>query len=130
VQFADLKGMLLFGSIGIGLLAQCRSCGSVMNIGGILLQINHDCHVCSSLIEEFGTCEYMHQANPSKCVCRFTVKPEKKSVQTVLETASTLRTRLAYWRHWSLTEGVKLGLTVPLEERRPNLPKFAHNDEE
>lgn len=130
MRYADLKDMLSYGSIGIELLALCLSCGSVMNIGVILLQINHDCHVCSSLIEEFGTCEYMHQANPGVCRCRFTGRPEKRSVQTVLDTESTLRVRLAYWRHWSLTEGVKLGLTVPLEERHLNLPKFAHNDEE
>lgn len=37
---------------------------------------------------------------------------QKRNVQTVLVTASTERARLRYWRQWSITEGVRLGLTV------------------
>lgn len=92
--------------------------------------IDHDCSVCTSLMDKFGTCEYMHQANPNACRCRYWVKREKSSRQTVLPTLGADRARVRYWLQWSLTEGVKLGLTVPLEERTTNLPKIPHKDEE
>lgn len=84
--------------------------------------VQHDCVVCVSLIERFGTCEYMHQANPSRCTCWMTVSRVKTNVQTVLQTASTDRSRLRYWRQWMLTEGIRLGLTVE-PETAPNLLK-------
>ena len=97
--------------------------GFVMSIGGTGLEhLKHDCVVCQSLIEEFGTCEYMHQANPGVCTCRFTAPKVKKSVQTLLETESTVRTRVRYWMNWSRTEGRRLGLTCE-PQPAPNLLK-------
>lgn len=101
-----------------------------MNIGGSFLELPHDCHVCVKLREKFGTCEYMHQANPGQCSCSYTRETEKRSEQSVLQTESTVRVRLAFWRRWAETEGVKMGLMVPLEDQRPNLPKIPHKDEE
>lgn len=81
-----------------------------MNTG--VIGLLHDCAVCVSLIEEFGTCEYMHEANPSRCTCFLTAPRKRTNEQTVLQTASTDAARLRYWRHWSVTEGIRLGLTV------------------
>ena len=86
------------------------------------MTLMHDCRVCLSLIDEFGTCEYMHQANPGVCTCRFTAPVEKQSRQTVLETESSVRTRVRFWMEWSRTEGRRLGLTCE-PQTAPNLFK-------
>ena len=86
------------------------------------MTLKHDCSVCASLIEEFGTCEYMHQANPGVCTCRFTAPKVKVSRQTLLETESTVRTRVRFWMEWSRTEGRRLGLTCE-PQPAPNLLK-------
>lgn len=100
-----------YGNIGTGQNRRCQPFGSAIYIG--VSSLNHDCHVCVGLKEKFGTCEYMHQANPSRCTCWMTAKPKvKKNIQTVLKTDSTDRARLRYWRQWSRTTGVELGLTV------------------
>jgi hypothetical protein len=112
-----------FGNTGIEVKVRCRMFGFVMNTGGTgMHNVQHDCVVCVSLQERFGTCEYMHQANPSRCTCWMTAPRVKTNVQSVLQTASTDRARLRYWRQWSLTEGIKLGLTV-LPQPAPNLFK-------
>lgn len=117
-------GQRLFGNIGIEVKLRCQMCGFVMNTGGTGLDnVKHDCVVCESLKERFGTCEYMHQANPSRCTCWMSTPRVKTNVQTVLQTASTDRARLRYWRQWSLTEGIKMGLTVEPTQPAPNLPK-------
>lgn len=111
------------GSIGIEVKVRCQISGYVMITGGIGLsakpELLHDCAVCVFLQEKFGTCEYMHQANPSRCTCWMTQPKVKRNVQSVLQTKSTDRERLRYWRHWAKTEGIKLGLMVPPEQ--PNL---------
>lgn len=38
----------------------------------------HDCPSCVMLQEKFGTCEYMHEANPGKCTCAIEEKPKRK----------------------------------------------------
>lgn len=116
-------GQRLFGSIGIEVKLRCLMFGYVMNTAVIgMHNVQHDCVVCVSLIERFGTCEYMHQANPSRCTCWMSAPRVKTNVQTVLQTASTDRARLRYWRQWSLTEGIRLGLTVE-PQTAPNLLK-------
>lgn len=113
--------MLLSGSTGIEVLVLCQTCGFVIPTGVIGLDhLMHDCVVCVGLVEQFGTCEYMHQANPGACTCRYTRPRVKTSVQTVLETQSTVRTRVRYWMNWSRTEGRRLGLTVE-PSTAPNL---------
>jgi hypothetical protein len=122
-QSAVDVGMLSYGSTGIEALLPCQKCGSVIHIEVIgLVQLGHDCCVCLSLQERFGTCEYMHQANPGACTCRLFVPKQKTSVQTVLQTESTDRSRYVYWMKWSRTEGRKLGLTVE-PSAAPNLLK-------
>ena len=86
---------------------------------GYMSEIAHDCHVCVSLLEEFGTCEYMHEANPTKCTCWMTSRRQKTNVQSTLGIGGTDRERLRYWRQWSLTEGIRLGLTVHTENPAP-----------
>ena len=116
---------LLCGNTGIEVNYPCQRYGFVTTIGVIgldLKHLKHDCSVCASLIEEFGTCEYMHQANPGVCTCRFTAPRVKVSRQTLLETESTVRTRVRFWMEWSRTEGRRLGLTCE-PQPAPNLPK-------
>ena len=114
----------LCGNTGIEARHPCQRYGSVTTIGviGLQLKLKHDCPVCLSLIDEFGTCEYMHQANPGVCTCRFTAPKVKVSRQTVLETESTVRTRVRFWMEWSRTEGRRLGLTCE-PQPAPNLLK-------
>ena len=115
----------LCGNTGIEVRNPCQRYGSVTTIGVIGLEpkhLKHDCRVCLSLIDEFGTCEYMHQANPGVCTCRFTAPVVKQSRQTVLETESTVRTRVRFWMEWSRTEGRRLGLTCE-PQPAPNLLK-------
>ncbi len=121
--FVAEEDKLLCGNTGIGRSNLCQMFGFVMSIGVTGLEhLKHDCVVCQSLFEEFGTCEYMHQANPGACTCRFTAPPRKQSVQTLLETESTIRTRVRYWMNWSRTEGRRLGLTCE-PQPAPNLLK-------
>jgi hypothetical protein len=115
----------LCGNTGTEVVSPCQRYGSVTTIGVIGLEpkhLKHDCSVCLSLIDEFGTCEYMHQANPRVCTCRFTAPVVKQSRQTVLETESTVRTRVRFWMEWSRTEGRRLGLTCE-PQPAPNLLK-------
>lgn len=118
--FADVLVKLLFGFIGIELKIRCRMSGYVMITGGIGLatefELKHDCSVCLSLQDKFGTCEYMHQVNPSRCTCVLFKTKAKKNVQSVLQTNSTEGARLRYWRQWMKTEGIRLGLMVPPEQ--------------
>jgi hypothetical protein len=120
VLFADNLDMLLSGSIGIEQKVRCQISGYVMITGGIGLStevdLEHDCAVCLSLVDKFGTCEYMHQANPSRCTCWMSQPKVRKNVQTVLQTNTTDGARLRYWREWAKTEGIKLGLIVPPTE--------------
>ena len=130
VPFVVSVEWLSYGSIGTEVRDLCPICGFVIFIEVSSLNLDHDCAVCTSLIERFGTCEYMHQANPGVCRCRFWAKREKTSRQTVLPTPGADRARVRYWLKWSLNEGVKLGLTVPLEERTPKSSQIAHKDEQ
>ena len=116
---------LLCGNTGIEVISPCPRYGSATSIGVIGLEpkyLKHDCSVCLSLIDEFGTCEYMHQANPGVCTCRFSVPKVKQSRQTLLETPSMIRTRVRFWMEWSRTEGRRLGLTCE-PQPAPNLLK-------
>ena len=113
---------LLFGNTGIEARCRCRKYGSVIYTEVNGMSLGHDCVVCVGLLERFGTCEYMHQANPGACTCRFTAPREKRNVQTVLQTSSTVRTRYRYWMNWSRTEGRRLGQTVE-PSAAPNLLK-------
>lgn len=92
-------------------------------------EVSHDCPSCSRLIELFGTCEHMHQAAPERCTCvrPLTNKPSQNR-QAVLESASTIRTRLSYWRNWMVTEGIQQGLTVEPTKPAPNLLKTGGED--
>jgi len=96
--------------------------GFAMSTGGIGLELKHDCVVCVKLVELFGTCEYMHQANPSRCTCERPAPKWSRNVQGVLQTASTDRVRLRYWREWARTTGIEMGLMVE-PGTAPNLPK-------
>lgn len=120
MQFVDNPDRLLSGSIGIEVRIRCQISGYVMNTGGIGLsaehELKHDCAVCQNLIGRFGTCEYMHQANPSRCTCWMSQPKVRKNVQSVLKTNSTEGARLRYWREWAKSEGIKLGLIVPPTE--------------
>ena len=62
--------------------------------------VNHDCPTCVRLIEKFGTCEYMHQANAVMCTCKLYQKKQSRNEQQVLQTDSTQGARLRYWRDW------------------------------
>ena len=80
----------------------------------------HDCQVCVGLVEKFGTCEYMHQANPSACRCKLYKKKETKNVQTILRTGSEDMTRYRYWRSWLANQD---WVKEDAEKTAPNLPK-------
>ena len=99
-----------------------------MNTGGIGLRenailIEHDCVACEGLIQKFGTCEYMHQANPSRCTCKFTALRSRENVQSVLQSESTDRARIRYWMKWLrnqewFKEGVAQDGTSSSQDRR------------
>jgi len=80
----------------------------------------HDCHVCVGLIERFGTCEYMHEANPSKCLCKLYKKKDLKSTQSTLKTSSEDMTRYRYWKAWLTNQE---WIKKSAEETAPNLLK-------
>lgn len=113
------------GSIGIAQRHQCPTSCFVISAGGNGLdEVNHDCTSCRNLIELYGTCEYMHQAKPERCKCvRLLTNKPAQNRQAVIESASTTRTRLAYWRNWMVTEGIQQGLTVEPTKPAPNLLK-------
>lgn len=65
----------------------------------------------------------MHDAAPSRCTCSTLLYRERLNVQTVLQTKSTVRTRLRYWRQWARTTGIEEGWMVAPTQPVPNLPK-------
>ena len=82
--------------------------------------IEHDCPTCQKLIDMFGTCEYMHQANTGGCTCKFYFTKNKKTRQLPLQTDSTDRARIAYWMKWLRNQPWVLERDA---QTAPNLPK-------
>lgn len=86
----------------------------------------HACDACLEMQEMYGTCIYV--AKTVRCTCDqkrrlAQLGKRKRNTQSTLNTKSTDRVRLAYWRQWMRTTGIEEGWMVVPEPTAPNLLK-------
>ena len=84
------------------------------------------CDACLRMQEMHGTCVYVSKTH--RCTCdqkrsMAMLGKRKRNRQTTLNTQSTDRVRLAYWRQWARTTGIKEGWMVEPTKPAPNLLK-------
>lgn len=84
------------------------------------------CDACLRMQEMHGSCVYVAQTHRCTCAQKRSMAQlgkRKRNVQSTLETTSTDRVRLAYWRKWAATTGIEEGWMVEPTPPAPNLLK-------